>query len=247
MCCRFTGSRSRCWRSIAISRPMRAAISPTPGGAGRAELVVDLLHGVLRAVRGDLRRLASWCAGGAGGPPVSGSSFGRRPRWCCSRRRRSYCRTSTCNNGWASCGRPPKSCSTPPRWITMARARWLLASARSGCRRRDRRIGVHVHLRWVITLSLVLVSSFWLSLGPSPVPRRGPGGALALSVALRVVPGYQGLRVPARFAAAFRSFSESSAVLAARCSSAAGLGLCGRQWFPWSSSWASGQSRISCR
>ena len=99
-------------RIVGAPSLFRNRCAPVPrlrrGGAGRAELVVDLLHGVLRAVRGDLSPAARWCAGGAGGLPVCGSSCGRRPRWCCSRRRRSCCRISTCSNGWASCGRPAR-------------------------------------------------------------------------------------------------------------------------------------------
>ena len=71
-----------------------------------------------------------------------------------------------------------------------------------------RRIGVQVQLRWVITLSLVLVVvSFWLSLGPSIQFR---GEALPVPSLYQwlyeLMPGYKGLRVPARFAAAFLIF-----------------------------------------
>jgi hypothetical protein len=63
-------------------------------------------------------------------------------------------------------------------------------------------------LRWVITLSLVLVVvSFWLSLGPSIQFR---GEALPVPSLYQwlyeLMPGYKGLRVPARFAAAFLIF-----------------------------------------
>jgi hypothetical protein len=68
--------------------------------------------------------------------------------------------------------------------------------------------GVQVHLRWVITLSLVLVVvSFWLSLGPSI---QFQGEALPVPSLYQwlyeLMPGYKGLRVPARFAAAFLIF-----------------------------------------
>ena len=67
---------------------------------------------------------------------------------------------------------------------------------------------VQVHLRWVITLSMVLVVvSFWLSLGPSIQFR---GEALPVPSLYQwlyeLMPGYKGLRVPARFAAAFLIF-----------------------------------------
>jgi hypothetical protein len=68
--------------------------------------------------------------------------------------------------------------------------------------------GAQVHLRWAIAVSLALVVvSFWLSLGPSIQFR---GEALPVPALYRWlyewVPGYKGLRVPARFAAAFLIF-----------------------------------------
>lgn len=60
-----------------------------------------------------------------------------------------------------------------------------------------------VRLRWATGVSLfLLLLSFWLSLGPTP---RAGGQALGFPGLYRVlydyVPGYQGLRVPSRFAA----------------------------------------------
>jgi hypothetical protein len=58
-------------------------------------------------------------------------------------------------------------------------------------------------IRWATSLSLVLlILAFWLSLGPSP---QGSGQPLGIPGLYRLlyeyVPGYQGLRVPSRFAA----------------------------------------------
>lgn len=68
-------------------------------------------------------------------------------------------------------------------------------------------IGGRRGLRWVALLSFVLAAlSFWLSLGPVIQFRGEPLSAPSLYALLYQLPGYDGLRVPARFASIFLLF-----------------------------------------
>ena len=68
-------------------------------------------------------------------------------------------------------------------------------------------IGGRRGLRWVALLSFVLAAlSFWLSLGPVIQFRGEPLSAPSLYPLLYQLPGYDGLRVPARFASIFLLF-----------------------------------------